>query len=172
MAVSKVFSKIKAVWSMLSDKEARDEYVAARIDGDVAYQIYSLRKQNNWTQAELAARYGIENGQGAICRWERTADGISVKALRRLASAFDVGLSIKFVPFSQLVDDASTERLDREIPSFAVDKIPSKFAPLFATIGVASTGSRFNLAPPSTPWQHATLAAPSQPLIQENVRAN
>lgn len=168
--MSKVISKIKSVWSELADKEARDEYVAARIETDVAYQIYSLRKQRDWTQSELAKRCGNPNGQGAICRLENSAEGISVSTLKELASAFDVAVTVKFVPFSQLVDDAITERLDRDVPEFASDQIPAKFVPLFSTFTAANVGRKVHVAPASKPWMETTLAAPSKRLVEENAR--
>jgi HTH-type transcriptional regulator / antitoxin HipB len=168
--MSRTTGKIKTVWLRLASKEYREGYVASKIANNLAFQVYALREGRGWTQGELAEKAGTK--QPAISRLERAIGSVSVSTLKKLAAAFDVGLSIKFVPVSQLVDEATTERLDRPVASFADDQIPGKFAPLFATISAASTGSRLNLAPPSTPWQHATLAAQSQPLVQENVRAN
>lgn len=172
--MSKIFSKIKAIWSGLRDKEARDEYVAARLDTDLAFQIYSLRKQRGWTQTELARRCGNPNGQGAICRLESSAEGVSVSTLRELASAFDVALSIKFVAFSQLVEDSIGERLDRTVPSFTDDKVPAKFAPLLSTFSttVVADHRKLDVALASRPWVNTTLAAQSKPLVGESVRAN
>lgn len=120
--MSKVISKLRSLWSELSSsKEARDEYVAARIATDLSHQIYSLREERGWTQGELAERAGHANSQGWISRLENYCEPITVKTLKQIASAFDVGLSIKFVPFNQLAHETVSERLDRYIPSFDRD---------------------------------------------------
>lgn len=132
--MSKIISKIISLWRDLSEKEARDEYVSARIDIDLSHQIFSLREQRGWTQGELAARCGYGNSQGRISKLEQSCEGVSVSTLKKLASAFDVSLSIKFVSFSQSAREAAYERLDRHIPSFPDDSIESLCAGEFQLI--------------------------------------
>ena len=152
MAVSKVISKIKTIWSGLADKESRDEYVAARLDTDLAFQIYALRKQRGWTQARLATACGNPNGQGAICRLESSAEGVSLSTLRELASAFDVALSVKFLPFSQLVEDSVSEKLDRTVPSYDDDALPTKFAVCMQLSSANRPVPRLALQSTASPW--------------------
>ena len=114
--------KIKNLWSKFSEKEFRDAYSSHKIASDLSAQIYALREARNWTQYDLADRVGMK--QPRISILENSCDNVSVETLRRVASALDVALSIKFVPFSQIVHDAATERLDRKIPSFSEDLSP------------------------------------------------
>jgi len=86
----------------LRDKEYRDAFVAEHIDTGIPFQIRAIREQGGLSQAELGAR--AEMAQEAISRLEDPNYGkLTINTLKRLASAFDVGLIIRFVPFSDLV---------------------------------------------------------------------
>jgi transcriptional regulator with XRE-family HTH domain len=123
------------MWQRLADKVYRDEYVAAKIDSNLAFQINNLRESRGWTQEELAKR--ADTKQPRISLLERSCGGVTLSALRKIASAFDVALSIKFVPFSQLVDETISERLDRDVPCFDDDLLAEKFQ--FPPIQLAAT---------------------------------
>lgn len=152
--MSKVISKIKSLWADLRDKESRDEYVAARIATDLSHQIYALREQRGWTQGELADRCGHNNGQGWVSRLEGHCEAVTVKSLKQLASAFDVALSIKFVPFSQLANESITERLDKTVPGFDDDSIEN-CSPVFS-LRMGATPTRSNpLSVRATPTSRA-----------------
>ena len=64
--------------------------------------------------------------QNAISRLESSSYGKStITTLKRLASAYDVALVVRFVPFSQLVDWVSgTERVDYGMSSSSFDIAP------------------------------------------------
>ena len=143
---SRAISKIKSLWSELSNKEVRDEYVSARISSDLAYQIFSLREQRGWTQNELGTRYGVANSQSRISRLEASCEGVSLSTLKKMASAFDVALSVKFVPFSQLAIETTSERLDRLVPEYSDDSIGAIKISLWATTGNFQTVRRHNMA--------------------------
>ena len=88
----------------LRDKEYRDLFVAAHIRNEIAFQIRAIRESLGWTQAELGERIGGKV-QESISQWENPNYGkFTLNTLRRLASAFDVGLVVRFAPFSELVD--------------------------------------------------------------------
>ncbi len=87
----------------LSDKLRRDIYVRKQLEKGIPYQLRALRHQAGWTQRELADRAGTT--QSVISRIEnQRGDEISLATLLRFASAFDVGLIVRFAPFSELVD--------------------------------------------------------------------
>ena len=121
-ASSGVISKINAIWKKLSDKDYRDAFVSAKIDSDLSAQIYALREQRSLTQQELGSLAGM--AQSRIAKLEGSCDGASLKTLKRLASACDVGLSVRFVSFNELVGQSLKENLDRPLADFSSDHPP------------------------------------------------
>ena len=90
------------LWQKLRSKEYRDNYAEAQLSIEVPFQIRALRKARGWTQAQLSKRCGIP--QTRISHIEQPGrDPLSLRTLYRLASAFDVGLLVQFVSFSELV---------------------------------------------------------------------
>jgi transcriptional regulator with XRE-family HTH domain len=87
-------------------RAARDGFVRSHLNKTIAYQIRTLRDREELSQGALAERVGMN--QNAISRLESPDYGKhTLTTLRRLASAFDVGLVVRFVPFSELADWAS-----------------------------------------------------------------
>lgn len=104
----------------MTNKDYRDNYVSSKIDTDLAAQIYSLRDQRGLTQIELGDLADMK--QPRIAKMEASCEGVSLTTLKRLASAFDVGLSVRFVSFSELAGQSGRENLDRAIPTFPLDR--------------------------------------------------
>ena len=95
-------SSISKLWRKLRNKAYRDGYTEAQLSIEVPFQIRALRKTRGWTQTQLAERGGIP--QARISHIEQPGrDPLSLRTLYRLASAFDVGLLVRFVSFSELV---------------------------------------------------------------------
>lgn len=90
-------------WSKFKDKEYRDEYAAAQFDIELPFQIRALREARGWSCKELAERSGIP--ARSLTKLEETGQGtlITTDILCRLASAFDVGILVQFISFSELV---------------------------------------------------------------------
>jgi transcriptional regulator with XRE-family HTH domain len=88
----------------LADKEYRDLYVAEHIRTGIAFQIRAMRDDRGWTQTELGQRaQGM--AQETISQLEDPDYGrLTLRTLRRLASALDVALVVRFAPFSELID--------------------------------------------------------------------
>lgn len=104
----------------LRNKEYRDRFVSAHIDTGLPFQIRALREQRGMTQEDLA--HLMDTSQEGISRIESPGRGLAIKTLVRLASAFDVALVVRFVPFSGLarwVTDLSPGAL--EVPDFEHD---------------------------------------------------
>ena len=120
--MSKIMTKLKSIWSKMAEKEYRDAYVEAKLDSELAAQIFAIRNQRNWTQEDLAQQAGM--AQPRIARLESSCHGVSVNTLKRLASAFDVALTIKFVPFSEVATSAAKDIIDRPIPQYSNDATP------------------------------------------------
>ena len=104
--------------SKLKNKEYREAFLAELITTGIPFQIKALREQRNLIQKELGDRSGM--AQESISRLEDPNYGkLNLNTLKRLASAFDIGLMVRFVAFSELVDweiNLSPESL--EIMSF------------------------------------------------------
>lgn len=166
-AMSRAISKIKSLWQDLTDKEIRADYMSERISSDLAYQIFSLREQRGWTQEDLALRYGVSNSQSRISRLETSCDGVSLNTLKKLASAFDVALSVKFVPFSQLAIEATSERLDRPVPEFSRDSIQTSHFMIAQSFGNGRSVRRHSMA---TARSHRALFA--APPVQLNKKVS
>jgi transcriptional regulator with XRE-family HTH domain len=84
-------------------KAVRAQFVASHMAKGVAFQIRAIRDRLKLSQEQLAAEVGMT--QNAISRLESPDYGKpTLTTLRRLAAAFDVGLIVRFVPFSELGD--------------------------------------------------------------------
>ena len=94
----------------LSNRNARRAYVEAEVLNGLAHQIRVLRQQRNWTQAHLAKCLGTT--QAVVSRLEDPSYGkFSLRTLLQLSNVFDVGLFVRFMPFTKLLQ--ATEKLDR-----------------------------------------------------------
>lgn len=97
MSIAKLFK--------MKRKGYRTAYVDAQVDQGMATQIRVLRESRGWDQKQLAAHIGLRS-QSAIARLEDPTYGkFSIATLKKLARAFDVAISVKFVSFSQLIED-------------------------------------------------------------------
>ena len=80
-------------------KKARDKLNVDQMEQTFALQIRANRLARGWTQKELAERSGMK--QSGIARLERGGRP-DLRTLKKVASAFDVALVVRFVPFSSL----------------------------------------------------------------------
>ncbi len=108
--------------SSLRDKEYRDLFVEEEIDTGLSFQIRALRQSRGWSQEELAER--VNMAQETVSRLENLSYGkYTLSTLKRLASAYDVALVVRFAPFSQLVDwVANLSPEDLAVPDFEHDR--------------------------------------------------
>lgn len=113
----------KRIIEKLKDKEYREAFAVEHIDTGIPFQIRILREQKGreWTQRELGIRTGM--AQETISRIEDPNYGkLTLKTLKRLASAFDVALMVRFAAFSELVDwEVSLTPASLEAASFDED---------------------------------------------------
>lgn len=103
----------------LTEKEMRDAYRGAQTRTHLASQVRALRNQRGWTQAELGEALRVPQSQ--VSRIENREYGrLSVRTLQDLASAFDVGLVVKFVPYETfLLHTRDLSEEDLRVPSFS-----------------------------------------------------
>ena len=96
-------NKHEQMWESLRDPEFRKQLIDEHINVGIAFQIRSLRDRQKLTQTKLAELLGIK--QPLISEWENPNYGkYTLGTLKDLAKVFDVGLLVRFVPFSTLVD--------------------------------------------------------------------
>ena len=107
----------------LESKEYRDAFIGSQISVGLPFQIRALREQRVWKQSQLAERTGML--QPRISAMESPGGArFTLETLRRLASAFDVALMVRFVPFSELLNWSEEFNPDTfAVASFA-DDIP------------------------------------------------
>ena len=86
----------------LSDPRYRAAFVSSQIAMGIPFQIRALMRSRGWTQKELAERANMRQPTiSALMKPGKTRPNI--ETLQRLAAAFDCGLMVRFLPFSELV---------------------------------------------------------------------
>lgn len=94
-------SRTRTVRRLLESKTYRDAFVIEHVKNSVAFQIRTLREDRGWTQDKLGEM--ASKPRNVISRLEDPNCGkFTLATLLEIASAFDVGLMVKFVPFSRL----------------------------------------------------------------------
>jgi transcriptional regulator with XRE-family HTH domain len=138
---------ISRLWEKMKDPQYRRAFVASQISIGIPFQIRALLKsRSGWTQETLAEHTGMLQPRiSGLMTPGRTRPNI--ETLRRIAEAFDCGLMVRFVPFSDLA--RWSEEFDPEwfhVPSFANDAMPIERKPvgveeIFDTIPMVAGGT-------------------------------
>lgn len=93
------------MWESLQDPEYRKQLIDEHIDVGIAFQINGIRQRQKLTQKNLAELLGDIKKQPLISSWENPNYGrYTLTTLKDLAKVFDVGLLVRFVPFSKMID--------------------------------------------------------------------
>lgn len=112
----------------MTSKEYRDAFVAVHNSGTIAAQISAMRRALGWTQAELAARCGMKQPRISALE-DPDFDNVEIATLQRIASAYDVGLVVSFVPFSEIAHRATNlNNSDFNVTKFICDSIDRRAA--------------------------------------------
>lgn len=116
------------LWEELENKEYRQGYVDAQYSVEMPFQINALRKARGWTQAELADRAGLSRSY--ISKIEQAGYGpSSLKTLKKLCGAFDVGLHLTFISFSELVQKSVVFNIETfDVTPFSEDSLHSEIS--------------------------------------------
>jgi len=113
----------------LSDKEYRDIFVSEQINTGLAFQIRTMREKRGWTQSQLGEKAGMAQSRISVME-DANYSRFSLNTLKRLASAFDVALVVRFEPFSRLVEHFVTlDSSSLNIPSFQEDEFYLETSP-------------------------------------------
>jgi transcriptional regulator with XRE-family HTH domain len=98
----------------LNEKEMRDAYLDEKTRTKIALQIRALRSQRGWSQTELGQK--MNKPQSNVARLEdRDIARYTLTTLLELASAYDCGLIVEFVPYEQFLrrtNDLSPQKLE------------------------------------------------------------
>jgi transcriptional regulator with XRE-family HTH domain len=142
--------------ALLEDPTFRRAFLADYVQEILAAQIRAIREQRGWTQVQLGdAAHGMSQVQ--ISRLENPDySGASVNSLKRLAQALDIGLIIRYAPFSEFVDWVVNQSPERLVPPSFLEEQARMREPAAAGIlshriqsrtrisdDAMSTGSRF-----------------------------
>jgi transcriptional regulator with XRE-family HTH domain len=101
-----------ALWTKFQDREYRESFVATHLTNNISAQIYCTREARGWTQQQLADATGM--AQTRICLMENSSyESYTITTLKRLASAYDVALVVRFEPYSHLLDWATQTTPDQ-----------------------------------------------------------
>jgi transcriptional regulator with XRE-family HTH domain len=88
---------------LLTDRSSRESYIRAKLNQLVPSQIKALRLREDWTQKKLGE--SAEMKQARISAMEKPGEvAFTLETLVRLASAFRVGLQVRFVPYSEMLE--------------------------------------------------------------------
>jgi transcriptional regulator with XRE-family HTH domain len=127
----------------LAEKGARVAYLAAQTRTKIVAQIRAIRKRRGWSQAEFAKLLGKPASNVSQRLENRDYSGFTVNTLLEVAAAFDVGLSIEFVPYEDFIrrtDDLSDDALDvsafdpNDLQSLRNDDVMLSYDPVFYSI--------------------------------------
>ena len=106
----------RQLWERFADKARRRAFARNHVGNFLASQIFRLRNDRELSQSKLAALIGSTQPQ--VSEWEGSCENVSLRTLYKLADVFDVAVSVKFVPYSELVREALIIPADRCVPSF------------------------------------------------------
>jgi transcriptional regulator with XRE-family HTH domain len=105
----------------LRNKEYRDAFVAEYIYSRIPLKIRAMREKRKMSQKALGAAAGVK--QEWISKLEDPTYGrLTISTLLNIASAFDCGLIVDFVPFSKILNGATHLSPESfEVASFSDD---------------------------------------------------
>lgn len=104
----------------LAEKPMRDAYLGTQTCAKIVEQIRTMRAQRGLSQAEFAKCIDKPPSNVSQRLENREYSGFTVKTLLKVASAYDVGLVIEFVPYEEFLERTSDfSRKALEVRSFS-----------------------------------------------------
>ncbi len=107
------------------EREYRDALNVENVYGGICAQIRALREQREMSQAQLGRKANMAQERISILEDPNAETKPTLNTMLRIASAFDVGLDVRFVPFSTVLDrSTNTNQRSLEVESFD-DELPA-----------------------------------------------
>jgi transcriptional regulator with XRE-family HTH domain len=151
-------SHILSLLSSLRNRAYRALFVEAQIETLVPFQIRAMRKRKGWTQKDLAAESGMKQARISLLENPNYEGAVNVKTLLKIAQAFDVGLIVRFAPFSEVAQWSNTlTKSSHEVPTFDME-----FAELEREVA-ANEFAVSHQAPPLTVQPSSTFSMTGHP---------
>jgi transcriptional regulator with XRE-family HTH domain len=98
-----VNERSKMISKLINERDTRESYVRSKLSVLLPAQIRSLRLRREMKQAELGSAAKMK--QARISVLERIGEAsYNIETLIKLASAFRVGLIVKFAPMSEMLN--------------------------------------------------------------------
>jgi len=114
----------------MKNKEYRDSFAAEYIYSRIPLKIRAMRERRGLSQQDLGRLAGVK--QEWVSKLEDPNYGrLTLSTLLKIASAFDVGLNVDFVPFSEILGRSTQlSSQDFDVPSFDEENraIPEEIA--------------------------------------------
>jgi transcriptional regulator with XRE-family HTH domain len=108
----------------LKDKEFREAFNLENVYASICFQLRALREQRELSQAELGRAAGMAQERISILEDPNAETKPTLNTLIRLSDGLDVGLEVRFVPFSVVLNrSVHTNMRDLEVSSFP-DEVP------------------------------------------------
>ncbi len=166
---NRIISRFQQLWAKSKSKVYRDSFVASQLRTSLAAQIVTMREDRGLTQQQLADATGMSQPRISLLE-DPSYDKMSLSTLKRLASALDVAIVVRFVAFSDVLrwtntaspeglgavsfeDDhppeAETQITQAEIPPVSTRmlgrgiELNSPFKPASAMIGTPSSAASY-----------------------------
>ncbi len=108
--------------SSLRDRAYRTLFVETQIETLVPFQIRAMRSRLGWTQKQLAKEAGMKQGRISLLESTSYEGAVNIKTLLKIAAAFDVGLVVRFAPFSEVAEwSTKLSKASHEVPTFEME---------------------------------------------------
>lgn len=110
-----VASKSARLWKKLQDPEYRRAWAEEGMTVGLAFQVRAMRSSRGWSIQDLSERLDIPLTTTQALE-DPNYEGWTLDLMRKVAQVFDVGLAVRFVSFSEAVQELTNSEGQRLAP--------------------------------------------------------
>lgn len=132
-------TRLQILWKKFRNKEFRESFSESRVRTNIAAQVQTMRSDRQLTQDDLAELAGMAQSRISLIE-DPSYERMTISTLNRIASAFDVALSIKFVPHSVLLKDSVKDKST----SFSVSSFDEDTLPTSSSLGWSASATTYD----------------------------